>query len=453
MSHVKPALDFLFDPKTIALIGASHSEEKLGGVVLKNLLKFKGKVYPVNPNYSELMGLKAYPSIAKVPEYVDLSLILRPAAEIIDLLKEHEGKAKGVVIMSSGFAEIGRGELQEEAKNLGKRTGIRLLGPNCMGIFDPYRNLDTFFLSSKRVARPKKGNVAIVSQSGAIMHCLFGIMLGSNMGISSAVTYGNAIDIDETDLYEYYIDDKRTDVVISYIESVGDGRRFLDRAKQLSAKKNLVILKAGKHPGGRTAAYSHTGRLAGRYEVFKSILEQSGINEVRDFDELIDTVKALSFQKPFAGNRVLIVTNGGGSGVLAADECLRQGLEIPALSEQKKAKLREVFPYFYGVNNPVDLTAQVRDEDYIIALRELKDDYDGFLVIALTGVMGITPGLGELLMRFREDTNKPMVFHTSCSGESERLIRIVERAKIPSFSSPECAARGLRTLLNRGHVS
>lgn len=441
-------LDFIFNPKTVALIGASHTEEKLGGIVLKNLLRFKGKVYPVNPKYSDLMGLKTYPSIKEVPEVVDLSLILRPAPEIVDLLKEHEGKAKGAVIMSSGFAEIGRAELQEEIRKLGKALGLRMLGPNCMGIFNPYRNFDTFFLSPDRVARPKKGNVAIVSQSGAIMHCLFGIMRDSNMGVSSAVTYGNAIDIDETDLYEYYMGDRKTDVVISYIESVGDGREFLSKAKQLSEKKHLVILKAGKHSGGRIAAYSHTGRLAGRYEVFRSMLEQYGIKEARDFDDLIDTVKALSYQKPVCGNRVLIVTNGGGSGVLAADECLRQGLEIPQLPEQKKVRLRQVFPFFYGVNNPLDLTAQVKDQDYLTALDELKDDYDGFLVIALTGVIGITTGLGKLLRSFKEKTDKPMVFHTSCSSESEKLIGIVEKAKIPSFSSAECAARGLRRLLN-----
>jgi len=443
---VRP-FDFLFNPKTVALIGASHAEEKLGGIVLKNLLKFKGRVYPINPKYGELMGLKTYPSIKEVPESVDLSLILRPAAEIIDLLKEHEGRARGVVIMSSGFAEIGEGELQEEIRKLGKKIGLRMLGPNCMGIFNPYRSFDTFFLSRDKVARPQKGNVAIVSQSGAIMHCLFGIMRDSNMGVSSAVTYGNAIDIDETDLYEYYVSDGKTDVVISYIESVGNGREFLEKAKQLSGKKHLVILKAGKHPGGRIAAYSHTGRLAGRYEVFRSMLEQYGIKEARDFDDLIDTVKALSYQNPISGNRVLIVTNGGGSGVLAADECLRQRLEIPLLPEQKRARLKKVFPYFYGVNNPLDLTAQVKDKDYLTALDELKDDYDGFLIIALTGVVGITTGLGKLLGSFKEKTDKPMVFHTSCSGESGKLISIVEKAKIPSFSSPECAVRGLRTLL------
>ena len=193
---MKP-LDFLFNPKTIALIGASHSAEKLGGIVLKNLLRFKGRVYPVNPKYSEVMGLKAYPSIDDVPERVDISLVLRPAGETAGLLKAHKGKAKGVVIMSSGFAEIGRGKLQKEIRGLGMKLGLRLLGPNCMGIFNPWRNLDTFFLSKDKVKRPGRGNVAVVSQSGAIIHCLFGILRDANMGVSSAVTYGNAIDIDD----------------------------------------------------------------------------------------------------------------------------------------------------------------------------------------------------------------------------------------------------------------
>jgi acyl-CoA synthetase (NDP forming) len=209
-----------------------------------------------------------------------------------------------------------------------------------------------------------------------------------------------------------------------------------------------MILKSGKGPGGQSAAYSHTGRLAGRYEVFSSLLRQYAIREVKDFDELIDNAKALSYQKPSKGNRVLIVTNGGGSGVLAADECMRQGFEIMNLSEEKVRKLRQIFPDFYVIHNPLDLTAQVKDQDYISVLNELKDDYDGFIIIALTGVVGITPALAGMLKKFKEEVNKPVVFHTSCSSESGKLIGLLEKAGIPSFSSPERTVRGLKALLN-----
>ena len=454
------SLDYLFNPKSIALIGAAHSEEKLGGVILKNLLAFKGKVYPVNPKYSELMGLKAYPSFYDIPDAVDLSIIIRPAPEIPEILREHKGKAKCIIIVSSGFAEVGETELQEEVKNTGKEIGIRILGPNCMGIYNPHRRLDTFFLPHERLKRPKKGNVAVVSQSGAILSCLIGAMRSSNIGVSKVLTYGNAVDINESDLYEYLADDKYTDVVVSYIESVVDGRRFIEKAKRLSGKKPFVLLKSGKSQSGQSAAFSHTGRLAGRYEVFSSIIKQFGIKEADDMDELIDSAKAISFQKKSphpsftkggAGgisDRILIITNGGGSGVLAADECMRQGLEVTELPEDKKERLKKIFPHFYGINNPLDLTAQVNDADYITALNELKDDFDGFLIIALPNVLGITEGLAPLLKKIKDEVKKPLIAHIAESGISKRLTSLFEKAKIPVYPSPERAVRGLKALLS-----
>jgi len=452
------SIDFLFKPKSIALIGAAHTEEKLGGVILKNLLKFKGAVYPVNPKYGELMGLKSYPSVRDIPEPVDLAIIIRPAAEVPEILRGLSGRAKCAVVASSGFAEIGENALQDEVKKIGKEAGIRILGPNCMGIYNSSHKLDTFFLPHERLKRPKKGNVAVVTQSGAILSCLLGALELSSAGVSKAVSYGNAIDIDEAEIYEYLAKDRNTKVAISYIESIGDGRKFIEKAKILTEKKPLLVLKAGKGVSGQAAAFSHTGRLAGRYEVFISIMRQFGIREAEDFDVLIDATKALSYYpsvsppgkgriKGGSKRRVCIITNGGGSGVLAADECMRQGLEVAKLPDDKADKLRKVFPRFYGINNPVDLTAQVKDGDYFTALNELKDDYDGFLIIALSNVYGITEKLPELMKACRADINKPIVFHIAQSGISKRLTALLEKAKIPAYPSPERAVRGLNALL------
>jgi acyl-CoA synthetase (NDP forming) len=443
------SLDYLFRPGSIALIGASHTEKKLSGAILKNLLRFRGKVYPVNPKYKKLMGLKAYPSLSEMPELVDLTIIIRPAREIPEILREHEGKAKCAIIVSSGFAEIGEYKLQDEIKRIAGDTGIRILGPNCMGVYNPYHKLDTFFLSRERLKRLKKGNVAIVSQSGAVLSCLFDALGASNIGISKAVNYGNAVDIDESDLCEYFVRDKYSDVVILYIESLGDGRKFIEKARELSEEKTFLLLKSGKGSSGEAAAYSHTGRLAGRYEIFHSILRQFDIKEAIDFEELVDTAKAISYQKASKGNRVLIITNGGGSGVLAADECMRQGLHVKKLPEHKVEKLGTMFPYFYIINNPLDLTAQVKDEDYIVALDELKDNYDGFLIIALTGVLGITKRLGAMIKDLKESIGKPIVFHIAHGGVSRKLTAILEKAGIPVYPSPERAVKGLRALLQR----
>lgn len=441
-------LDCLFNPKSVALIGAAHTEEKLGGVILRNLLRFRGRVYPVNPKYRDLMGLKAYPSVGDLPEPVDLAIIMRPASEVPGIVSDLRNRARCAIIESSGFAEIGEVGLQAEVKRIGEETGVRILGPNCMGIYNPYKRLDTFFLPYERLKRPWKGNVAVVSQSGAIMSCLLGALRTSNTGVSTAVGYGNAIDIDEAEVYEYLADDKKTGVVISYIESVCDGRRFIEKAGVLSEKKSLIVLKAGKGQSGQAAAFSHTGRLAGRYEVFHSILKQFGIREAGDFDDLIDATRALSYQRPSRGNRVCIITNGGGSGVLASDECTAQNLEVTKIPHDRAERLRQIFPHFYGINNPLDLTAQVRDEDYILALDGLKDDYDGFLLIALPNVPGITERLAEMVRAAMVKINKPLVFYIPSGGVARRLIAGLERIRIPVYPSPERAVRGLRVLLD-----
>ncbi|MBZ0156147.1 MAG: CoA-binding protein [Alphaproteobacteria bacterium] len=449
------SLESLFAPESVVLIGAAHTETKLGGIVLKNLRKFPGKVYPVNPKYRELMGYKAYPSLHEVPysagRPLDLAVIMRPASEVADILRDLRGKVRCAIIVSSGFAEAGQKDLQDKVRAIGRESGMRLLGPNCMGIFNAYRKLDTFFIPYERLKRPKRGNTAILSQSGAVMTTLFEAIRAANTGVSVAVGYGNAVDIDEGDLYEYLRGDNTTQVVVSYIESLGDGRKFLEKARRLGEKKSLVILKAGKGEGGQTAAYSHTGRLAGRYEVFASLLRQFGIREAGDFDELIDTVKALSYQKPAPsgqkpGKRICIITNGGGAGVLAADECMRQGLEVTRVPEERIRKFREMFPSFFSVTNPVDLTAQVRDEDYLAVLDELQEVYDGFLIIALTGVIGISLRLAEMVRSFKERTGKPVALYTSNDGGARALARLMEKAGIPSYPSPERAVRGLKAL-------
>ncbi|MGA7826563.1 MAG: CoA-binding protein [Geobacteraceae bacterium] len=438
----------MFFPKNVALIGASPREDKLGGIALRNLLRLKRDIYPVNPKYDELLGIRCYPSIRDIPEVVDLSIIMRPAVEVPKLLTEHAGKARFVLIVSAGFAEIGNRSLQDEISRIGREAKLRLVGPNCLGIFNPYHRLDTLFLPHDCLKRPKRGNVAVVSQSGAVMMCILDAIRMANTGIAKAINFGNAVDLDAPEVYEYLAEDETTEVVVTYLESVGDGRRFLEAARYLSERKPLLILKAGKGAGGRAAAFSHTGRLAGDYRVFHSLLNQFNLREVAGFDELLDAAKAVSYQRPAPGNRVCIITNGGGSGVLATDECAHLSLELPELPAEVRNSLHKIFPSFYTVGNPIDLTGQVRIEDYREALQAVRDVYDGFLVIALTGVPGVTLGLGEYLRSFRETVGKPLVVHVAQGGVAPQLIRQLEKARIPVYRSPERAVRGLAALLN-----
>jgi acyl-CoA synthetase (NDP forming) len=443
-------LDPLFYPESVALVGATESPGKLGAIVLGNLLRLKGRVYPVNPNYTDIMGLKAYPSIREVPGIVDLSVILRPAVEIPEILRQHAGKARIALIVSAGFAEVGATELQEEVARIARDTGIRLVGPNCLGIYNPLHRLDTMFLPHSCLRRPGKGNVAVVSQSGAVMVCLLEAVRQAKTGVSKVLNYGNAVDIDAPDMFDYLGGDADTDVVVCYLESVGDGRRFIASARHLADRKALIILKAGKALSGQAAAFSHTGRLAGSYEVFRSVLRQFGIMEATDYDGLLDATKALSFQKSTPGRRVCIITNGGGAGVLASDECSRQGLELTPVPASIAQRLRSSFPSFYVVGNPIDLTGQVRTGDYRISLDTVGDVFDGFIIIALTGVAGLTLELVEIVRDFIAKRGKPLVVHVAQGGIAPRLTALLEKSKVPVYTSPERAVRGLAVLLRGG---
>lgn len=440
-------LDHLFSPRSIALVGASGDATKPAGIACGNLARFKGGFYPVNPRCEELQGMVCYRSVRDIPGTVDLSVVMRPAVDVPAIVREHRGKARFILVVSAGFAETGAAGLQDELAGAGREAGVRLLGPNCLGIYNPYRRLDTFFLPPGGMRRPARGNVAIVAQSGAIVASLLDALGRARIGVSLAVNYGNAVDIDAPEIYDYLAGDASTALVVSYLESVADGRRFVAAAGRLSDAKPFLILKGGKGESGRAAAFSHTGRLAGSYEVFSSILRMAGICEIGTFDELLDATRALARQRKMPGRRVCIVTNGGGTGVVAADELLRLGFDLSPLPETSAFSLKSRFPSFYTVANPLDLTGQARDEDYRTALGEIGGAFDGFLVIALTGVAGITPGLAEILAGFRAETGKPLAVHAAQGGAGGELVLRLERRGIPVYPTPERAVRGLRALL------
>lgn len=443
-------LEFLFNPPGVCLIGASHSPEKLGGIILKNLLRYgPGRIYPVNPHYDELMGIKAYRDIKSLPETAALAVIVRPAPEVPGILSELAGKSKCAVIISAGFSEVGRTELQEEVRRAAKEAAIRVLGPNCMGVYYPANKLDTSFLPEGRPVRPRSGNIGVTSQSGSVMASIYEALEASDAGVSKTVHYGNAADIDEGELYEYFARDPETRVVVSYIESVGDGRRFIEKAAMLAREKPLLVLKAGKGSSGVKAAFSHTGRLAGSYEVFSSILKQFHIREAANFERFIDAAKALSYQEPKkrGGRKVLILTNGGGDGVLASDESMKEGLDVAGIPENKYLRLKSSFPPYYGVGNPFDCTAESKDEDYENVLRELKDDYDGFIIIALTVVSGISERIVGILKNLRKGTGKPVVFVTGKDEIGQKMEKMAEEAGVPSYPMPERAVRALKSIL------
>jgi len=361
MSREK-TVNFFFEPKGIALIGASKNPLKGGQSILKNLMAgFKGKIYPVNPGHDEVNGLKSYPSILEVPDPVDFAIIFIPAEATVKAAKEcAERGIPGVMVQSAGFAEVGgRGEvLQEELRAIGRKNGMRIWGPNCMGLVDPVKNHVFSFVSPAIWDEELvPGRVSFIVQSGMLSAgFLMDIMSHGTMGISKACSIGNKVDVDECDLLEYLIDDPDTGTVGLYLESMKNGKRFLDLCQR--SRKPIVVLKGGKSEKGARAALSHTGSIAGDRAIISGALAQAGVVEAGDFMELMDLCRTLA-QYPetssSCGGRIAVLTYSGAAGIVSSDFLDQHGLVIADLSSKTKRALKNIFPEWMPVSNPVDL--------------------------------------------------------------------------------------------------
>jgi len=446
-----------FYPESVAVVGASRDDTKPSGIVLKNLLhSFHGRIYPVNPGYSELLGLPCFPDVKSIGDAVSLSLLITPPDIVPALLEEHAAKGIGhVIIASSGFGETEGGVgLEVRIKEIACRSGIRIIGPNCLGIYHPATGLDTFFLPYERVPRPPAGKISILSQSGSILGTTMILMGEEGLGIAKAVSYGNRVDVDESELVEYLGRDDETGVIGLCIESVGDGRRFI-RAVQ-GCGKPVVALKLGREPAGKRASRSHTGSIAGRYEIFRAAFRRCGIFEAETLEEFLDLLKVLSMQRrqgkgKIEGNRVLIVTNAGGIGVMTADLCNQEGLDVPDLPEEPKERLKKLLPPYYSLSNPVDLTGNSTDDQFGLVLRTCLDHFDAAILIPFMTVPGVTPELGDVIVRSVTQAvgslQRPILSLCPFSEEGKGLKRSFERYGIAILPTPSRVVRVLSHLL------
>jgi acyl-CoA synthetase (NDP forming) len=405
----------------------------------------------VNPKHETLLGHRCYPSIQAVPEAVDLAVIALPAPLVEQEIEAvHRKGIRNVVIISSGFAEAGDAG-RDEQQRIGdkiRQYGMRVIGPNALGIYNTDNGLDTFFVSRDRVSRPPRGRLSIVSQSGAITVILMEALARDGLGIAKAVNYGNRLDVDDADCLEYLAGDPLTGAVVMYMESVGDGRRFLEAAKKVAARKPLVIWKAGKFETGAAAVRSHTATLAGRYGLYQAAIRQAGAVEALGFDHLIDVAKAVAVMDySCVGDRLLVVTNGGGMAVAAADQASREGFAMPPVPGPARERLARVFPPFFVLNNPVDLTGSGRDEDYYQALTEALPSYDAAVVIVLMGATTVTEAATEMIARACHAAKKPVV---CCMlqglGYTRDAMTSLLKLGVPVYPSPERAVRALAAL-------
>lgn len=453
----KNSIQKFFNPKSVALIGATEKAGSLPSCILSNLMKmgYEGTIFPVNPKYKSVFGVPCYASILELPPGVDLVVITVPAKFVPEIL-EQQGKhgIKHTVIITSGFGEIGDGgfELAERVRAIFEKYEIRVIGPNCLGVLDNYTNFTTSFLPWGRICRPKKGGVTILSQSGSVAHTLLDISAQEGIGIARIASYGNRMDIGESDFLDYLAADKSTDVVALYMESVDNGERFIKAASKCSKAKPIMSIKVGKGEAGEIAARSHTGAISGKYEIYKAAFKKTGILEAFTLEAFVDGLKALSMQKPPKGERVLIVTNGGGFGVMAADGCNEHGLQVPLPSDALKEQLKSKFSNYYVMNNPIDLTGSASDEDYKQTIRAClvnSDEYDAAIIIPLMVLQCMTEKVVDFISDEVVASGKPVVICLIGGEFSAKIKKMFEEKNLPVSPSPERAVRAMKFLVQR----
>ncbi|MDI6798896.1 MAG: CoA-binding protein [Candidatus Aenigmarchaeota archaeon] len=446
------SIEKFFNPSSVAIIGASHTQGKIGYIILENFVKgnYKGRVYPVNPDVTPILGREVFPSIKKIQDRVDLAVIAIPAEKVPKVLRECvEKKIKAVIIVSGGFSETGEKgrKLEEELKKIIKNSETRVIGTNSLGVLNTSTNVDTLFNPREKSSRPPPGSIGFISQSGAIGATILDWLAEEQTGISKFISYENAVDVNECDALEYFGNDEKTKVIALYFEGVKDGKRFIEVARKVSKKTPIIALKGGKTEAGKKAAISHTATIAGSAKVYSSVFKQTGIIEADNWEELFDFAKA--FLQPLPkGRRIAIVTDGGGFGVLAADECEKQGLELPEPSGKLKKMFRKSFPEYAILSNPIDLTGNANAEMYRTALEEcLKSkEFDAAIAITLFQV----PALGEELIDVIADLKKygkPILCCATGGKFTIRLARALEKNGIPVYVSPERAVKAMSVLV------
>ncbi|MEM4529175.1 MAG: CoA-binding protein, partial [Candidatus Methanomethylicaceae archaeon] len=433
-------------PKSIAIIGASNNPRKIGHEIMKNIIisGYEGKIYPINLEGKDVLGFKSYTSILSISDEIDLAIIAIPASFVIDVLEECGRKGvKAVIVISSGFKEIGNIELEEKLLSIVKKYGMRILGPNVFGIYYAPSKLNATFGPS----RIHPGKIAFITQSGALGIALMEWATLHKIGLSTVVSMGNKADIDEADILDYLSNDNETKAVIIYMEGVKDGRKLMKSLINITLKKPVIIIKSGRSNVGAIAAASHTGSMAGSDIVYTTAFKQSGALRADDLLQAFDWAKLMVMQPPPKNKDCVILTNGGGIGVLAADACEKEDLNLPILPQDLQNELKKIMPIFGSSRNPIDLTGQAGEEEYFNSLRILmKDDRVSSIVLlycqtAITDPIEISNAILNVYREF--DTKKPIVVSFLGGEKCEEAMKKLEENSIPTYEIPERAISSL----------
>jgi 3-hydroxypropionyl-CoA synthetase (ADP-forming) len=430
-------LDTFFKARAVALVGASSTPGKIGNAVLDSLSQheYKGNVYPVNPTRDEIMGLRAYPNLASVPDDTELVVAVVDLFHVPALIEETAAAGvHNLVVVSGGGKELGgeRQELELRIKERASQLGVRIVGPNCIGVFDGKTRLDTFFQVHERMLRPPTGKVAMTTQSGTV-GCAF--LEAATYGISKFVSYGNRVDVDEADLLAYLADDPETAVIACYVEGFERGRKLLDTARQVTPKKPVVIFKAGRSQRGARASMSHTGFFGGSHKVCQGAFRQAGLIDVDSMEELLAAAKALALQPEAKGPRLSMISNGAGTMVQAMDLMHDYGLTMQDLEPATIERLQAAYPGYYIVQNPVDVTGSATSEDYRLGIEALIEDPNVDIIMPWF-VFQDTPldeGIVEALARL--SGTKPILCGAMGGPYTARMGQELEARGVPLFDS------------------
>jgi len=468
-------LNAFFDPQSVAVVGATKRVNKAGHVIFKNFVEnkrrgvFKGEIFPVNPHEDSILGFQCYPSLTKVPRTLDLVVIVVPADIVPEIMEDAATKkVKTAAIITSGFSEIGNYELENKIVATAKKAGIRVLGPNCLGVYTSKTGVDMLFLPETKILttgdevvatpRPMRGDMAIVTQSGAFGVAALDYLTGRQIGVSKFVSFGNKCDVDEAEMLQYLLHDDETRVILLYVEDIKAGRKFLKIAKEVAKKKAIVALKSGRTEAGARAAASHTGAMAGADQIYNAVFAQAGIVRAKDMEEFFDAGKALAMQPPASGKNIGIITDAGGPGIMAVDECELRGLFVKRFSNEtikkfEKLKNEGKLPKFATNLNPVDITGSGTSEMFKISAEILFQDSEinGIILLGLHHTPALQEDYVDLVAEVANKYDKPIV---ACDiGETEMALHTrfrFDKLGIPAYASPEDAARAMDALVKYG---
>ncbi|MBU0704681.1 MAG: acetate--CoA ligase, partial [Chloroflexi bacterium] len=442
-------LDAFFRPQSVAIIGASREPEKLGYSVLANIQEggYEGRLYPVNPQADEILGLPAYPSVLEIPDPVDLAVIVIPYRFVPAVLEECGQKGvPAVVVISAGFREAGREGLEREREliEIARKYDLRLIGPNCLGVIDTDTPLNATFAAGM----PPGGPIAFMSQSGALGTAVLDIAMAGRIGFSKFVSLGNKADVSEIDLLEAWGSDPASRVILIYVEGVPDGQKFIQVARQVTRHKPVVAIKSGVTKSGSRAVSSHTGSLAGSEAAYKAAFRQAGVIRATSMEALFDYARAFAYQPLLQGNRIGIVTNAGGPGILATDALEHAGLEIPRLSHETVEALTDYLPGAASAANPVDVLGDALADRYEHAIRLVLDDpnVDGLIVIVTPQAMTEIEQTAHAVGSMAQKSDKPVLGCFMGEARIDAGIKVLWQYSVPNYPFPERAATALAAM-------